>query len=123
MMRRGGRTVIRIHTFALAVLAAGAVTGLQAKTECNRACLTSFADTYLKALAANSPNAVPLAPTAKITFNGRAVPLAQAFWDSAERIVYRFDIVNERLGDLATEAVVLNADSSKSMYMVRLKVL
>ena len=58
-----------------------------------------------------------------MTFNGRIVPLAQAFWDGAERFVYRFDIVNERLGDAATEAVVLNADGSKSMYVVRLKVL
>ena len=58
-----------------------------------------------------------------MTINGRTVPLAQAFWDGAERTVYRFDIVNERLGDTATEAVVLNADGSKTMYMVRLKVL
>jgi hypothetical protein len=80
-------------------------------------------DTYLRALTANTPAAVPLAPGAKVTINGRAVPLAQAFWDGAERTVYRFDIVNERLGDTATEAVVLNADGSKTMYMVRLKVL
>jgi len=65
---------------------------------------------------------VPLAANAKITFNGRAVKLADAFWDSADRIVYRFDIVNDRLGDVATEAVVQNSDSSKTMYMVRLKV-
>jgi hypothetical protein len=123
MMRRGGRSVTRIHTFALVVLAGLAATGLQAKTDCNRACLTGFVDTYMKALAANAPSAVPLASNAKITFNGRLVPLAQAFWDSAERTVYRFDIVNERLGDTGTEAVVLNADGSKSMYMLRLKVL
>ena len=115
--------MIRIYTLALAVLAGLAVTALQAKTDCNRACLIGFADTYLKALAANTPNAVPLAPNAKVTSNGRTVPLAQAFWEGAERPVYRFDIVNERLGDTATEAVVLNADGSKTMYMVRLKVL
>jgi len=94
-----------------------------AKTDCNRACLNGFADTFLKALAANTPGAVPLAPNAKVTINGRVVPLAQAFWDGAEKTVYRFDIVNPRLGDSATEAVVLNADGSKTMYMVRLKVL
>jgi hypothetical protein len=115
--------VTRIHTFALAVATGLAVAGLQAKTDCNRACLTGFADTFLEALAANTPNAVPLAPAAKVTINGRTVPLAQAFWDAAERPVYRFDIVNERLGDAATEAVMLNADGSKTMYMVRLKVL
>jgi hypothetical protein len=123
MMRRGGRPVTRIHTFALVVLAGLAATSLQAKADCNRACLTSFVDTYMTALAANTPGAVPLASNAKITFNGRLVPLSQAFWDSAERTVYRFDIVNERLGDTGTEAVVLNTDGSKSMYMLRLKVL
>jgi len=116
--------VKRLSTAAVALclgLMAAQITA--AKTDCNRACLTGFADTFFKALAANTPNAVPLAPSAKVTINGRAVPLAQAFWDGAERAVYRFDIVNPRLGDSATEAVVLNADGTKTMYMVRLKVL
>ena len=65
---------------------------------------------------------MPLAPNAKITLNGKMVPRANAFWDNADRTVYRFDIVNQRLGDVATEAVVQNADGSKTMYMVRLKV-
>ena len=115
---------MRLSTAAVAAcLGLLVVQAAAAKTDCNRACLTGFADTFLHALAANTPNSVPLAPNAKVTFNGRAVPLAQAFWDGAERTVYRFDIVNPRLGDSATEAVVLNADGSKTMYMVRLKVL
>jgi len=105
-----------------AIFAASTAITAQSKSACNRACLTGFADTYLKALAGNTPNDVPLATNAKVTINGRAVKLADAFWDAAERIVYRFDIVNDRLGDVATEAVVQNTDSSKTMYMVRLKV-
>jgi hypothetical protein len=100
-----------------------AVSPLDARAECNRACLTGVVDTYFQALAANTPAKVPLAANAKVTLNGRVMTLAQAFWDSAERTVYRFDIVNERLGDTGTEAVVLNADGSKTMYVVRLKVL
>jgi hypothetical protein len=114
------RTRIALFAAALAVAASGAIS---AKADCNRACLTGFIDTYLKALAANTPGTVPLAPKAKVTINGRAVTLDQAFWDGAERTVYRFDIVNERLGDTGTEAVLLNADGSKTMYVVRLKVL
>lgn len=97
-------------------------TGADAQTLCNRACLTGFVDTFFNALAANTATAVPLAPNARITLNGRTVTLANAFWDGADRTVYRFDIVNERLGDTGTEAVVQNADGSKTMYMVRLKV-
>ena len=113
----------RLRIAALAGVMVIAVAPIDAKAECNRACLTGVVDTYFQALAANTPAKVPLAANAKITLNGRAVPLAQAFWESAERTVYRFDIVNERLGDTGTEAVVLNADGSKTMYMVRLKVL
>jgi len=113
----------RISVLA-AVLTVAAVSALRAQAPgaCNRACLTGFADTYFKALAANTPAAVPLAPNAKITLNGKTVPLGGAFWDSAERAVYRWDIVNDRLGDVASEAVVQNTDGSKTMYMVRMKV-
>jgi hypothetical protein len=104
---------------ALSVAAAGV---LHAKTACDRACLTGFADTYFKALVDNRASQVPMASNVKVTLNGQPMKLEQAFWDGAERIVYRWDIVNEQLGDVASEAVVQNADSSKTMYMVRLKV-
>src|SRR5215813_9787444 len=107
---------------ALAGLALGAA-HIDAKPACDRACLTGFADTYFKALVDNRASAVPLAPTVKVTLNGQAMKLDQAFWDGAERAIYRWDIVNEQLGDVASEAVMLNADGSKTMYMARLKVL
>jgi hypothetical protein len=109
-------------TLTCAALLALSPAPASAQTACNRACLTGFVDTYFKALAANDPAAVPLAPGVKITNNGKAVRLADAFWASAERTIYRWDIVNERLGDTGTEAVVQNADGSKTMYVLRLKV-
>jgi len=113
----------RFHVTCVAVvLAVTLLSAADPKTGCDRACLTGFVDGYFKALAANTPAAVPLAADAKITSNGRVVKLADAFWDAADRIVYRWDIVNDRLGDTGTEAVVLNADGSKTMYMLRLKV-
>ena len=112
---------IRIAGVVAALAVIGIDTG-HAATACDRACLTGFVDTYFNALAANNPGAVPLASNAKITTNGRLTTLDQAFWDSAERTVYRWDIVNEQLGDTGTDAVVVNADGSKTMYMLRLKV-
>jgi hypothetical protein len=107
---------------ALAVLALG--TGvIDAKSACDRACLTGFADMYFKALVDNRAGAVPVAPDVKVTLNGQPMPLDQAFWGNAERTVYRWNIVNEQLGDIASEAVVVNADGSKTMYMVRLRVM
>lgn len=105
-----------------AALLALSVAPAAAQTACARACLTGYVDTYFKALVANDAAPVPLAPNAKITSNSKVVRLADAFWASADRIVYRWDIVNERLGDTGTEAVVQNADGSKTMYMLRLKV-
>jgi hypothetical protein len=112
-------------TFACAIaltLIAMSIPRVHAQSACNRACLTGVVDTYFKALTANTPATVPLAPSAKITLNGKVVPLAAAFWAAADRAVYRWDIVNERRGDTATEAVVQNTDGTKTMYMVRLKV-
>jgi hypothetical protein len=71
---------------ALSVAAAGPI---HAKAACDRTCLTGFADTYFKALVGNRPSDVPLAPNAKITANGVLMTLDRAFWDSAERTVYR----------------------------------
>ena len=89
---------------------------------CDRSCLTGVIDTWLGALTANATSAVPLAPGVKITNNGALVGLEQTFWESAQQISYRWDIVNQSRGDTATVAVVQNADSSKTMLLVRLRV-
>jgi hypothetical protein len=89
---------------------------------CDRACLTGFADAYLAALKSNDARALPQAARARITQNGAEKKLADTFWASAEEVVYRFDIVNPRRGDVASEVVIRNADGSKTMAVVRLKV-
>ena len=93
-----------------------------AQIGCDRSCLEGHMSTYLDALVANNPNTVPLAANAKISDNNRLVGLREAFWAEAREIAYRWDIANPRLGDVATEAVVRNADGSYTMIMVRLKV-
>jgi len=106
---------------ALAVSAAG--TGhAQQPAACDRACLTKIVDGYFAALIANDPRALPQAARARITDNGADKKLADTFWPGAEATVYRFDIVNTKRGDTATETVIRNADGSKTMHMVRLKV-
>jgi hypothetical protein len=89
---------------------------------CDRACLTKHVDSYFAALKANDARALPQASKARITENMVEKKLADTFWASAEDAVYRFDIVNTRRGDTGTEAVIRNADGSKTMFMVRLKV-
>jgi hypothetical protein len=102
------------------VLATGTAEAQQAT--CDRACLTGFVDAYFAALKANNAQALPQAARARITENGAEKKLADTFWASAEDTAFRFDIVNPQYGDTGTEAVVRNADGSKTMFVVRLKV-
>jgi hypothetical protein len=114
-----------LRFIALAMLFAGAGSGVVVAQQpvCDRACLTAQIDAYYAALKSNNAAALPQASRARITENGVEKKLADTFWASAEETLYRFDIVNIQRGDTATEAVVRNADGTKTMHMVRLKVL
>ncbi len=96
--------------------------GALSKAPCDRACLTGFVDSYFKALLAHDARALPQAAGARITENGAEKSLAGTFWDGAAQTVFRMDVVNTRRGDTGTEAVIRNADGTKTMYMLRLKV-
>jgi hypothetical protein len=93
-----------------------------AQATCDRACLTGFVDSYFKALFAHDARALPQAARARITENGSEKTLANTFWAGAAGTDFRFDIVNTRRGDTGTEAIIRNADGTRTMYMVRLKV-
>ncbi|HEY7672963.1 MAG TPA: hypothetical protein VIC71_12150 [Gammaproteobacteria bacterium] len=93
-----------------------------AGTACDRACLTGLVDAYFAALNRDDARALPQAARARITENSYEKVLGDTFWAGAEEVVYRFDIVNTARGDTGTEAVIRNADGSKTMFMLRLKV-
>jgi hypothetical protein len=93
-----------------------------AQTACDRACLTGFVDAYFAALIANDASKLPQAARARITENSTEKRLADTFWPGAEETVFRFDIANTRRGDTGTQTVIRNADGSKTMHMLRLKV-
>jgi hypothetical protein len=94
----------------------------QADGACDRACLTGFVDAYFAALTAADARGLPQAARARITENGTEKRLADTLWSGAEEAIYRFDAVNPNRGDTGTAAVIRNADGSKTMFMVRLKV-
>ncbi|MDG1851687.1 MAG: hypothetical protein P8J44_06185, partial [Gammaproteobacteria bacterium] len=113
---------MKMSLFWVMLVLSGFAGSANAQIGCDRACLSGFMDSYLNALYANNPAAVPVANDVKITDNNRIVNLNQAFWNEAQETAYRWDIANPRLGDVATEAVVRNSDGSYTMVMVRLKV-
>jgi len=106
---------------ALAALAASATAAAQAPA-CDRACLAGYIDRYFAALVANDARALPQAARARITDNGAEKRLAATFWEGAAEIIWRFDIVNTNRGDTGTQTVIRNADGSKTMHLLRLKV-
>jgi len=118
--RRHAPRRLRVLGSLLAATAAAAAQAQQAP--CDRACLTGFVDAYFAALKTHNAQALPQAAKARITENGAEKKLAELLWTGAGDAVYRFDIVNTRRGDTGTEAVVRNADGSKTMFMLRLKV-
>jgi hypothetical protein len=89
---------------------------------CDRACLTRFIDAYYEALVANDASKLPQAARARITLNGDEKPLAQVFWPAAKTVRWRFDAVNERLGDTGSLVIITDEDGAETMEVVRLKV-
>ena len=105
-----------------ALVMLGATNEGHAQAACDRTCLTGFVDAYFAALLANDARALPQAARARITENGAEKKLGDTFWASADQTVFRFDIVDTRSGDTGTQTVIRNADGSKTMHMLRLKV-
>jgi hypothetical protein len=111
-----------MHIIRITLLTFLLMMGASTRSHYNRDTLIGYIDTYFKALVDNNPSAIPLAKNVKITLNGDVKSIAETFWEGAESITYRFDIVNTRLGDTGTEAVIKNSDGSKTMYMLRMKI-
>jgi hypothetical protein len=57
-----------------------------ADSSCDRACLDSFIDQYLAALATHDPSQLPLARGAKTTETGQLVPPGEGMWLSVDQI-------------------------------------
>lgn len=118
--KSGRYTGAAVLLLALAVLVPGLATAQQAA--CERACLTGFVDAYFAALKSHAPQALPQAAHARITENGSEKKLGDTLWSGYQETLFRFDAVNVHRGDTGTEAVIRNADGSKTMFMLRLKV-
>ena len=112
--------VLHWITLVMALIGMSAATAQQ--TSCDRACLTKFVDAYYAALLANNAAGLPQAAGARITENAKEKKLADTFWASADAVIWRFDLVNIRRGDTGTQVVIRNADGSKTMHLLRLKV-
>ena len=73
-----------------------------ADSACDRACLTGFADQYLKALVAHDPSMVPLAKNVRLTENAQSLQVGKGLWKTAsEDSSYRLYVPDPVSGQVA----------------------
>jgi hypothetical protein len=116
-------TLLRKGVFAcLATLAASAGSVRAAAADCDRECLRGFITSYLDALVAHNPAALPLGPSARFTEDGIDMRPGEGLWKSVSRLrSYRLDILDVRQGVAATQTVV-EESGSPVLFVLRLKV-
>lgn len=113
---------MRVFSRAVVLLTCFLSSGAALADRCDRACLIGFVDTYFEALVLGDESLLLVSGDLKATTNGRDQAVGEGFWEGAGEAVYRWDIVNEHLGDTGTLAVVENRNGEKTMLMLRLKV-
>ena len=96
---------------------------LDAQSACDRACLTGYVDSYFAALVRERREQAAAGRAGAHHRERRREETRRHVLGGAAEAVYRFDIVNTERGDTGTQTVIRNADGSKTMHMVRLKVL
>jgi len=90
--------------------------------ECDRACLSGFMGTYLKALLAHDPSALPVTRNVKYTENGVRINLGDGLWQTAfAGPTYRVDVIDEEAGSVGLLGKI-NEHGNDNWFAVRLKV-
>jgi hypothetical protein len=89
---------------------------------CDRQCLRGFVTTYLNALAAHNPSALPVAANVKFTEDNVQKKLGEGLWQTASRLrTFRQDILDVKQNTAASLAV-LEEGSSPALFTLRLKI-
>jgi hypothetical protein len=89
---------------------------------CDRECLRGMLTSYLSALVAHDPKALPLAANARFTEDTVEMPLGEGLWKTASGLgTFRQDIIDVRAGVAGTH-VVMQEKGAPALFQVRLKV-
>src|SRR5215469_14671615 len=93
-----------------------------AAADCDRACLQRFVTSYLEAMVAHNPAALPFSEKVRFTENSEELRLGEGLWKSASAIrPYRQDILDVRQG-VAASHVVVEEGGSPVLLALRLKI-
>jgi hypothetical protein len=93
-----------------------------AATSCDRECLRGIMTTYLDAVIAHNPGALPLAKNMRFTENCVDAKLGEGIWKTASKLTpYRMDIMDVPQGIVGTHSVIEEGKNTV-LLLVRLKV-
>ena len=89
------------------VVAPGGSQAFGQSASCDRPCLTGVLTTYLNAMVAHKPEAVPAAANFRFTEDMNELKLGEGVWQSAISLgTYRMDFIDVRQGVAAVHAVL-----------------
>jgi hypothetical protein len=114
---------VLIAGLSLSVFAARprAASAASAAADCDRACLSGFADQYIAALGKHDPSTLPMAAGAKLTENTKTVGLGDGVWKTMKYMKFR----GETIADPSTAQVVyfgVIQEAFVSPFVLRLKI-
>ena len=126
-MRNRARHTLKRLLFCSAVVgtltfAAGPVGAQATKTACDRACLNGVMDGYVKAMAAHTPAAVPLATGAIIRENTKAIALDASAWQTIAAIKSITNFADPQTGNIVSRVAAETKDGKLAYIGTRLKV-
>jgi hypothetical protein len=103
-------------------LGSRSLTFAQQPAACDRQCLTGILTTYLNAMVAHEPRAVPAAPNLRFTEDLTEMKLGEGVWKSPAKLgPYRMDFIDVPQGVAAVHAV-LEENGMPILFGARLKV-
>ncbi len=89
---------------------------------CDRQCLRGFVTTYLNALVAHNPSALPVAANVKFTEDNVQKKLGEGLWQTASKLsTFRQDILDVKQ-NTAASLDVLEEGSTPVLFTLRLKI-
>jgi hypothetical protein len=89
---------------------------------CDRLCLRGFVTTYLNALVAHNPSALPVAANVKFTEDNVQKKLGEGLWQTASKLrTFRQDILDLEQ-NTAVSLVVFEQGGSPALFALRLKI-
>ncbi len=107
MIRRQVHESALRSSMLIALLAVATLGPAAARANCNEQCLDTLADTYLRALVAHDPSALPTTKDVRFTENTIPLPLGQGLWTTVSGLkAYKHVIPDPDSGQVGLYATI-----------------